>query len=96
MLSLLIMVMFVIVGCRIAGRLIGVTERTGWHRRHGHFGPGHWRQIPGDDAARAPAPSVAPPVETPLAALQRRFAAGELSMEQYEREVGRLYGVKNG
>lgn len=34
-------------------------------------------------------------VETPLEALQRRFAAGELSIEAYEREVGKLYGVRS-
>ena len=44
-----------------------------------------------------PGPSVrAGPArfETPLEALQRRFSAGEMGIDEYEREVGRLYGVK--
>ena len=34
------------------------------------------------------------PVETPLEKLQREFASGALTIEQYEHEVGRLYGVR--
>jgi hypothetical protein len=33
-------------------------------------------------------------VETPLEKLQREFATGAITVEQYEREVGRLYGVR--
>ncbi|HKJ92543.1 MAG TPA: hypothetical protein VJ957_05200 [Longimicrobiales bacterium] len=31
--------------------------------------------------------------ETPLEALQRRFAEGRITMEQYERELDKLYGL---
>jgi hypothetical protein len=33
-------------------------------------------------------------VETPLEKLQREFATGAITVEQYEREVGKLYGVR--
>ncbi len=40
-------------------------------------------------------PVAAPPrAETRLESLQRRFASGELSIEEYERSVGDLYGLK--
>ncbi len=38
------------------------------------------------------APARKPP-ETPLEALQRRFAEGRITMEQYERELDKLYGL---
>lgn len=33
-------------------------------------------------------------VETPLEKLQRQFASGAITVEQYEHEVGKLYGVR--
>jgi hypothetical protein len=48
-----------------------------------------------DAAPRTDAGGAAPArFETPLESLQRRFAAGELGVDEYEHEVGRLYGVK--
>ena len=49
------------------------------------------------EAAPKPAAPPAPPAprETPLEALQRKFAAGHMSIEEYEQEVGKLYGLKN-
>lgn len=40
----------------------------------------------------APARKIA--VETPLEKLQREFATGAITVEQYEHEVGKLYGVR--
>lgn len=37
---------------------------------------------------------VAAPRETPLESLQRRFASGAIGVEEYEREVGKLFGLK--
>jgi hypothetical protein len=39
----------------------------------------------------APARTIA---ETPLEKLQREFATGAITVEQYEHEVGKLYGVR--
>ncbi|MBI4408474.1 MAG: SHOCT domain-containing protein [Gemmatimonadetes bacterium] len=40
---------------------------------------------------RARAAPVAPPKETPLEALQRRYVADEITVEEYERELDRLF-----
>ncbi|MCI0432960.1 MAG: hypothetical protein L0271_04830 [Gemmatimonadetes bacterium] len=45
-------------------------------------------------AAPAALRSPATRVETPLEKLQRQFSTGEITVEQYEHEVGKLYGVR--
>jgi hypothetical protein len=88
MITLMMFIIFLMVFGRIAGRVLGETERTGRFRR---------RRIRRDDAdALPPAPETLPQarVETPVESLQRRFAQGDITMEEYEREVGRLFGVK--
>jgi hypothetical protein len=88
MMTLMMFILFLVVFGRIAGRVLGETERTGRFRR---------RRMRWDDAdSLPPQPESLPPtrVETPVESLQRRFAAGDITMEEYEREVGRLFGVK--
>jgi len=88
MMTLMMFILFLMVFGRIAGRVLGETERTGRFRR---------RRVRRDEAEPlAPRPESLPParVETPVESLQRRFAQGEITMEEYEREVGRLFGVR--
>ena len=74
-------------------RSLSRSRRDAWHlddvsaegERHlvsGNRGAGH---------ARRSRPIA---VETPLEKLQREFATGAITVEQYEREVGKLYGVR--
>jgi hypothetical protein len=74
----------------------GSWSGGGWGRAGGWGGPvaGPGAELNGPGAA--PSQPVAPRAETPLESLQRRFAAGEMDIDQYEREVGKLYGVKDG
>jgi hypothetical protein len=72
--------------CQAEGRWrLGGWERD-WERRSR-----------GGEAVRSQQARPLPPtrVETPLEKLQREFAEGALTVEQYEREVGKLYGVQD-
>jgi hypothetical protein len=101
MVTLMMMVIFVMVVSRVFRRVIGEPDH-GWHRARFRGRQARMRAMmeareslrSGADESRS---RVAPPpkVETPIESLQRRFAQGEMSMEQYEREVGELYGVKD-
>ncbi|MEJ2186025.1 MAG: hypothetical protein P8Z36_08815 [Gemmatimonadota bacterium] len=48
---------------------------------------------PGSGVASRPRVPARKPAETPLETLQRRFAEGHITMEQYERELDKLYGL---
>jgi len=96
---LLLIVVALVVG-RCAGACLRVTDRSRWHqlRRRGEVaGLDSMRRDrtaccePGQDEAMLPASRAANPLEV----LQRRFASGDISVEQYEREVGRLYGIRS-
>jgi len=87
MISLFMFVVFAIVIGRLAGASLRMTSRSEWNRRR-RFGV---------DPPREPPPLTPPPpapVETPLEVLQRQFANGEMSVEQYERELNRMYGIR--
>ena len=71
-------------GRRIGGQAAGCGHRhrleSGWQRR----------SIAGDHArGRAPEAGLAP--ESPYEALKRRYVADEISVEEYERELDRLF-----
>jgi len=79
-------ILFLVVFGRIAGRILGETDRTERFRR---------RRARREESFPPPAPPLpSQRVETPIEALQRRFAQGEITVEEYEREVGKLYGVR--
>ncbi len=87
MMPVLMMVIFLLVVTRCAGACLRYTERSLPRGRRGR-----------EPLVRnAEPPQVSPPApvaETPLEVLQRRFSQGEITVETYEREVGRLFGVK--
>jgi hypothetical protein len=86
MITLLIFIMVALVVGRMAGAAIGVTERSHWHRRRQARVPGS----PDDRMAALPPPRA----ETPVEKLQREFARGDMSVDEYERELNRLYGIR--
>ena len=88
MMGFLMLVIFLFVVTRCAGACLRYTERS---LPRGRRGRGALPQTP-EPQRESPPPQ--PIAETPLEALQRRFAAGEITVETYEREVGRLFGVK--
>jgi hypothetical protein len=71
-------------------------RRMGMHERWGRGLRSDLRfDLAGPRRQREPAaPVTAARAETPEESLQRRFAAGAISIEEYEREVGKLYGLK--
>lgn len=89
MVSLFMIVIFAMVVGRVAGAALGVGPRSHWHRRH-RARMRHWAL---QEEAVAPV-LPAPPPETPLEKLQRQFARGDMSVEQYERELNRMYGIR--
>jgi hypothetical protein len=101
MVSLLIMLAVLLVIMRVAGVCLRLTDRSLPRGRPARIAALEARQSRQEERrvlgeARAAVQSIAAPhkVETPLESLQRRFAAGEITVEHYEREVGRLYGLK--
>ncbi|MGH7500775.1 MAG: hypothetical protein ACREL7_03365 [Longimicrobiales bacterium] len=69
----------------------GVTERgvsSGQAMMRGHGR--HGRPSRGNEAGMRTHARV----ETPIEKLQRQFASDTITVEQYEHEVGKLYGVK--
>jgi len=88
MFSLLMLVVFLLVVTRCAGACLRLTERSLPRGRRN-------REAAGSGQRPELSKPAAPVVETPLESLQRRFAEGHMSVDQYEREVGRLFGVKS-
>jgi len=88
MVSLLMLLIFLMIVTRVAGSCLRFTERSlprGCRGRHA-LGPEPLVEL---------SKAVPPKAETPLESLQRRFAEGKIGVEHYEREVGRLYGLKS-
>jgi len=100
MISFLIMLCVVWMVARFVGVLSCPAPRGrwalhGWDRdqaRDANQARDAKRPMPGGRAALA---SPAARVETPLEKLQREFADGTITVEQYEHEVGKLYGVRD-
>lgn len=88
MMGFMMFLIVLIVFGRIAGRILGETERTERFRRRRLRR--HDEKFPGPPAQALPPQRV----ETPVEALQRRFAQGEITVEEYEREVGKVFGVR--
>lgn len=94
MASLLIFLAFLFIVSRFAGSCLRLTDRSlpRGHRerqalRRGKAGCCGVQQSADPEVQLRP--------ETPLEALQRRFADGQISLDHYEREVGRIYGLKS-
>jgi hypothetical protein len=87
MFSLLMLVVFLLVVARCAGACLRLTERS--------LPRGRRNREAAAAVNRPELSKAAPVVETPLESLQRRFAEGHMSVDQYEREVGRLFGLKS-
>jgi len=97
---MLSMILMVAIAVFVLRRVCGVGAWRGAGLRgmrwQGGWGCGMRGMMGVDVLERAkPRAAPAPRVESPLESLQRRFAAGTISVEEYEREVGRLYGVKS-
>jgi len=87
MMGVLMLVIFLFLVTRCAGACLRYTERS--------LPRGRRSREPLQRNPEPPQVSPPPPVaETPLESLQRRFSRGEITLEAYEREVGRLFGVK--
>jgi hypothetical protein len=87
MMGVLMLVIFLFVVTRCAGACLRYTDRSlprGRRRREA------LSRNPEPQQVAAPQPVA----ETPLESLQRRFSRGEITVETYEREVSRLFGVK--
>jgi hypothetical protein len=93
MISLLMLMVLALVVGRVAGAVLGIGPRSHYHRRQ--WARLHGRPLP-DEAAPPlpPAPVQAPVTETPLERLQARFARGDISVDEYERELNRMYGIR--
>lgn len=89
MVSLVMIVLFALLVGRVAGAVLGAGPRSHLHRRH--RARLRDREAAGEPAVPLPTPA---PVETPLEKLQGQFARGDISVEQYERELNRLYGIR--
>lgn len=73
-------------------RSLGRARRESWRLDDGSA---HADRHAGSARASTSSASVRPiSVETPLEKLQRDFATGTITVEQYEHEVGKLYGVR--
>jgi hypothetical protein len=88
MTGLLMLVIFLFVVTRCAGACLRYTERSLPRGRRGR------EPLYRNPEPRQVTPPQRPVAESPLESLQRRFSEGEISVEAYEREVGRLFGVK--
>ncbi|MBI4545095.1 MAG: hypothetical protein HY703_07875 [Gemmatimonadetes bacterium] len=76
-------------GCghhRTSWRWLDEPERGGLHRGRPRGHARTARPVSGSAAVQ----HLEPPRETPLEALQRRFVADELTVEQYEQELDKL------
>jgi hypothetical protein len=87
MMSLLLLLVVLFVVTRCAGACLRLTERSLPRGRQSRAA----LERKAEPEQVAPSARVA---ETALESLQRRFSRGEISVETYEREVGRLFGVK--
>jgi hypothetical protein len=87
MMGFLMLVIFLFVVARFAGACLRYTDRSLPRGRRG-------REALQKDPEPPRVTSPEPVAETPLESLQRRFSAGEITVETYEREVGRLFGVR--
>jgi len=93
MMSLLMLMVVALVVGRLAGAVLGVGPRSHYHRRQ--WARMHGRTLPDEAAPALPrAPAAAPLNETPLERLQGRFARGDISVDEYERELNRMYGIR--
>lgn len=88
MIGFMMLVLFALVVGRVAGAVLGVGPRSHYHRRQ--RARMHDRTLP-DESAR-PLPRPAP--ETQLEKLQGEFARGDISVEEYERQLNRMYGIR--
>jgi hypothetical protein len=88
---LIMMLVLVMILRNVSGGRYMSSARTRWHG--GRMEP-WWMERKERLEAPQQDMRVAPPRETPLETLQRRFAAGAISVEEYEREVGKLFGLK--
>jgi hypothetical protein len=86
MFTLMMFIVVALVVGRMAGAAIGITERSHLHRRR------HARVQGLSDDRMAPLPPAR--AETPVEKLQREFARGDMSVDEYERELNRLYGIR--
>lgn len=89
MMGFLMLVAIAIVVCRVAGSALCVGPRSHYHRRQ--WARMHGHRLP--DEASPPLPPAAP-AGTQLERLQRDFARGAISVDQYERELNRMYGIR--
>jgi hypothetical protein len=85
MFTLMMFIVVALVVGRMAGAAIGVNERSQWHRRRN-------ARVPGLPDERTALPSAR--AETPIEKLQREFARGDMGVDEYERELNRLYGIR--
>jgi hypothetical protein len=78
---------------RAADHLEGASQRL--RRKAWRGGPMTVDRRPsmGSSASSRSRVAAGKPAETRLQALQRRFAEGRITMEQYERELDKLYGL---
>jgi hypothetical protein len=88
MITLMMLMVFAMVVGRVAGAVLGVGPRSHYHRRH--WARMHGRALP--DEAAPPLPPPAP--ATPLEKLQGEFARGDISVDEYERALNRMYGIR--
>jgi hypothetical protein len=88
MIGFMMLVVFALVVGRVAGAVLGIGPRSHYHRRQ-------WARMHGGTLPDEVAPPLPPPVpETPLEKLQGEFARGGISVEEYERELNRMYGIR--
>jgi hypothetical protein len=88
---LIMMLVLVMILRNVGGGRYGSWTRMRW--QWGRMEP-WWMERKDRLEAPPDVTAVAPHRETPLETLQRRFAAGAISVEEYEREVGKLFGLK--
>jgi len=87
MMGFLMLVIFLLVVTKCAGACLRYTERSLPRGRRG-------REALQRNTERQQVSPPQPVAETPLESLQRRFSRGEITVETYEREVGRLFGIE--
>lgn len=92
MATLIVMVVVLLVVCRVSGACLRLTDRS---LPRGRQAREAWLREKRAASLASPVPPAAAAPETPLESLQRRFAEGQITMEQYERDVDRLLGVRS-
>ncbi|MEJ2218801.1 MAG: hypothetical protein P8099_19630 [Gemmatimonadota bacterium] len=86
-------------GASVPSGASGASGSSGSRRLSGSGdGSDSWRLSGSPDRSRSRGPSrhgapARKPAKTRLETLQRRFAEGRITMEQYERELDKLYGL---